>query len=85
MKLILTAAAVAGSLALVACGGNDSAAENKADNMEASADNRADALENQADNVEAAADNRADALENRADAVRDNAAAAADNMTENAH
>ena len=78
MKIVLTAAAVAGTLALAACGGSNSAAENKAENIEATADNVEDAAENVADNVTANAENTADALRNEADQVRDNASNAAD-------
>lgn len=78
MKSILkTAMAGAGLMALAACGGADDKA---AQNVEAAAENQADALEDLADNtsnetleesLEAQADNVEDAGENKADAIDD--------------
>ncbi|MEZ0244523.1 MAG: hypothetical protein ACAH11_14205 [Sphingomonas sp.] len=77
-KKYLIAAAFIGALPLAACGPTTPAAEN----VEAAADNSADALEanaadirsdagNLGEAIEANADNKADALENKADAVRE--------------
>lgn len=79
MKSILkTAMAGAGLMALAACGGG--ADDKAADNIEAAAENRADALEDLADNttnetladsLEAQADNAEDAGKAKADAIDD--------------
>lgn len=76
MRMIVKGAMVAGLMALGAC--NSAESEKAADNIEAVADNQADALENQADNVEAVAENKADALENKADAIEEAAENKAD-------
>jgi hypothetical protein len=73
MKLILNAVAIAGLLTLGACNRGDSAAENKAENIEAVGENVAESYEN-----------KADMYENKADMVRDNASNAADAVTDNA-
>ena len=76
-KKFLIAAAIIGALPLAACGDKTPAAEN----VEAAAENSADALEanaadirsdadNMGDAIEASAENKADMVENRADAVR---------------
>jgi hypothetical protein len=76
-KKLLAAAAALTLLPLGACGHKTDAAEN----VQAAADNTADAIDanadamrdqggNIADNVEATMDNKADALNNKADAVR---------------
>jgi hypothetical protein len=67
MKMLMIAAGAAGLLVLTACGGG--ADDRAAENIEAAAEGRADALEQQAD----AAGNEAteDALEDRAENVRD--------------
>jgi hypothetical protein len=67
MKLTTTFAVALGVAALSAC--NNSAREQAADNIEANAENTADALEEQADN--ATTENAEDALENQADATRE--------------
>lgn len=77
MRGTIRSLGAAGLLALAGCGGN--ADDRAADNIEATAENRADSLEDQAD----ATGNGAveDALEDRADNVRDvgeDAAEAAD-------
>lgn len=81
MRMIVKGAMVAGLMALGAC--NNAASEKAADNIEAVADNQADALENQADAIEATAENKADALENKADAIEENAEAKADAIEDN--
>ena len=81
MRMIVKGAMVAGLMALGAC--NSSESERAADNVEAVADNQADALEAQADNVEAVAENKADALENKADAIEEKAEAKADAIEDN--
>ena len=63
MKIIVKGAMVAGLMALGAC--NSSESERAADNVEAVADNKADALENKADAIEATAENKADAIEDK--------------------
>jgi hypothetical protein len=80
MKLIITAAAAVGLLALGACNKHTDAGQNVADNYE-----------NTADNLEAVADNTSngaasDAIDNKADATRaagENKADAVDNAVEN--
>lgn len=67
MKTIIKAAAVAGFLALAACGGEGD---------DSLGDNVADAADAQADNIDAMADNAvsdatADAMHDQADAVRE--------------
>ena len=77
MRAAIRTLGAAGLLALAGCGGN--ADDRAADNIEATADNRADALEDQAEAT--SNDAAADALEDRADNVRDvgeDAAEAAD-------
>jgi hypothetical protein len=76
MKLIITAAAAVGLLALGACNKHTDAGdnvvantENVADNMEDVADNMsndaaADVMDNKADAVRAAGENKADAVDN---------------------
>ena len=61
MRMIVKGAMVAGLMALGAC--NSSESEKAADNVEAVADNQADALENKADAIDAKAENKADAIE----------------------
>jgi len=81
MKLIITAAAGAGLLALAACNTHSDAG----DNIVANSENVADNLEDVADNM--SNDTAADVTENKADAVRaagENAADAADNAVDNA-
>ncbi len=76
MKTVVKSIALAGFVALAACG--QTPAENAAENVEASADNAADAIDAMADNTTNAV--AEEQLENQADAVRDageaNAAAA---------
>ena len=67
MKFTTTFAVALGVLSLAAC--NNSAREQKADNIEANADATADNLEAAADNT--TNDAASDALNNKADAVRD--------------
>jgi uncharacterized low-complexity protein len=78
MKKLLIAAAITGALSLAACGPKT----DEAKNVEATADNTADAIDanaadmrsdagNTADAITSAADNKADMMENHADAVRD--------------
>lgn len=77
MKTLLSALAATGLLALSACGGG--ADDRAAENIEAAAESRADALEDQADATGNAA--AEEALEDRAENVRDigeDAAEAAD-------
>lgn len=78
MKILLKATvAAAGLLALGACGKN--ADDQAAANIEAVAENHADALENQADAAAAAGNDQLhDALEAQADNVEDRGEAAAD-------
>lgn len=77
MKILLKATAIAGLLALGACGNN--ADDQAAANIEAMTDNKVDALENQADAAEAAGNDQLhDALEAQADNVEDRGDAAAD-------
>ena len=66
MKIIVKAAGLACFAALAAC--NQTATENKADNIEATAENQADMLEDQADN--ATNDVAEDRMEDQADQVR---------------
>lgn len=76
MRILPTLAVAAGLAALAAC--NNSPTEQRADNIEANAENVADNIEANADNqtdvIENAADNQADAVrnagDNQADAVR---------------
>ncbi len=79
MKFLMKAAAGAGLLALAACGGN--ADDKAADNVEAAAENQADALEDAADrapnetmedSLEQQADNVEEAGEAKAEAIDDN-------------
>ncbi len=79
MKFLMKAAAGAGLLALAACGGD--ADDRAAANVEAAAENQADALEQQADmapnetmedSLERQADNVEEAGEAKADAIDDN-------------
>lgn len=74
MKTVLKATAFASLIALAACGGKGDDA--LAGNVEAAADNSADAIDAMADNTvnEVAADQ----LENKADAIRDAGEAKAD-------
>ncbi|UZK65503.1 hypothetical protein [Sphingomonas sp. M1-B02] len=70
MKILLKAASAATLLALAACGNN--ADDQAADNIEAMAENRADALESQADAARAAGNDQLhDSLEAQADNVED--------------
>jgi hypothetical protein len=82
MKLLSKAIALSAFAALAACGGGS----DKADNVEAAAENQSDALEMEADNLTAEADNAtggvADSLENQAAAL-DNQAAATEQRGEN--
>jgi hypothetical protein len=73
MKVILNAVAIAGLLTLGACNRSNTAADNKADNIQAAGENTADMY-----------DNTAAMYENKADAVRDNAQNAADAVTSGA-
>lgn len=79
MKLSIHAAAAAGLLALTACGGN--ADDRAAENIQAMTDNKADALEAQADN--ATNEMVEDQLEQKADQVRDAGEDAADRADDN--
>lgn len=86
MKFMIKAVAGAGLLALAACGGNaddkaadnvEAAAENQADALEAAADaapneTMEDSLEQQADNVEDAGEAKADAIDDADDARLEN-------------
>ena len=74
MKTVLKSVALASLVALAACGGKGDDA--LADNVEANADNQADALDAQADN--AVNEATEDMLENQADSIRENGEAAAD-------
>jgi UDP-N-acetylmuramyl tripeptide synthase len=67
MKFLVKAVAGASLLALAACGGN--ADDKAADNVEAAAENQADALEEAADN--ATNETMEDSLEQQADKVRE--------------
>lgn len=88
MKSVLKSAlASAGLVALAACGGDaddkaaanvEAAAENQADALEQQADlapneTMEEALEDQADNVEDAGENKAEAIDDRDDARLENA------------
>lgn len=68
MKVILNVVAAAGLLTLAACGGGDTPAESKAENIEAAGENQADMIESNASNVADAvrehADNEAEAVMN---------------------
>ena len=79
MRMIVKGAMVAGLMALGAC--NSSESERAADNVEAVADNKADALEEAADN--AATEVQADALENKADGIEAAAENKADAIEDN--
>ena len=68
MRILTSVAAAAGLLALAACGDN-TPAENAAENVEAVTENQADMLEEQADNATNEATE--EGLENQADAVRE--------------
>lgn len=78
IKALVIAVGIAG---LSACGGNNSAEENAAENIQANAENVADDLEQQAD--DATSENAEDALENQADATRDAADNKAEDLTTN--
>ena len=78
MKSLVQALGAASLLALAACGGN--ADDQAAENIEAMTENKADALEAQADNSSGAA---ADALEAQADNVEDMGEEAADRADDN--
>jgi hypothetical protein len=89
MKLFIKAIAFSAIAALAACGGSDAG-----DNIEAAADNQAEALESEAANISEAAEeatgnaaesleNQAAALENQAEATRAAGDNAADNATGN--
>ncbi|MCP3731544.1 hypothetical protein M9978_14040 [Sphingomonas sp. MG17] len=67
MKFLVKAVAGASLLALAACGGN--ADDKAADNVEAAAENQADALEEAADNT--TNETMEDSLEQQADKVRE--------------
>ncbi|ODP35989.1 hypothetical protein [Sphingomonas turrisvirgatae] len=87
MKVLMKATAVAGFLALAACGGNaddqaaanvEAAADNQADQLDAMADNATnetmeDSLERQADQVREAGEDKADAIDDNDDARLENA------------
>lgn len=79
MKIIVQALGTAGLFALAACGGG--ADDQAAANIEATAENQADALEAQADNT--ANEAQADALEAQADNVEDAGEAAAEKADDN--
>jgi hypothetical protein len=79
MKTIVQALGAAGLLALAACGGG--ADDQAAANIEANAENQADALEAQADNT--ANEAQADALEEKADNIEDAGEAAAERADDN--
>jgi ElaB/YqjD/DUF883 family membrane-anchored ribosome-binding protein len=79
MKVATTLAVALGLASLAAC--NNTAREQKTDNIEANAENVADNLEDVADDTGNAA--AADALENKADAVRDKGDAKADDVRTN--
>jgi hypothetical protein len=77
MKILLKATAIAGLLALGACGKN--ADDQAAENIEAMTENRVDAIENQADAAAAAGNDQLhDSLEAQADNVEDRGDAMAD-------
>ena len=73
MKVFSTIAIALAMTALAGC--HKSANEAVADNVEANAENTADAIKTSGDNMEAAADNQADAVraagDNTANAIRD--------------
>lgn len=73
MKRLSFALVGAAALALAACGGqgDDAAADNAADNLEAQAENLEAAADNAAGAEAANLDAQADALENQADATED--------------
>ena len=79
MKFPIHAIAAAGLLALGACGGN--ADDRAADNIESMTENKADALEAQADN--ATNEQVEDQLEDQADRVREAGEDAADAADDN--
>src|ERR671933_588842 len=86
MKTTTVLAIALGLASLTACHKND-AADQKADNIEANAENVADNIEanadNMADNLQANAENKADAVRNAADNKADAVRNAADNSTGN--
>lgn len=79
MKVLITSVAVAGAMALSACGGG--ADDKAAENVEAAAENQSDALEAQADN--AANETTADALETKAGAVEEKGEEKAESIDDN--
>jgi cell division protein FtsX len=79
MKIITTCAIALGLAGLTAC--NNTAREQKADNIEANAEMTADNLEEAADNATTGAGE--DALENKAEAVRNVGDAKADDVRTN--
>jgi hypothetical protein len=79
MKLLIQAASAASLFALAACGGN--ADDQAAENIEAMAENRADVLDAQADNATNGVVE--DRLEDQAEQVRDAGEEAADRADDN--
>ena len=73
MKKISFALVGAAALALAACGGqgDDAAADNAAENLEAAAENLEAAADNASGAEAAALENQADALQNQADATEE--------------